>query len=189
MSKERLHKLTSDLTGQVFGRRTVLSFEEYRSSPGRRFSQRTAYWLVQCWCGRIDSVRGDSLRRCSQCKACANNKYISQDKDRFIQTYYYNRMKYAANKRNIVFDIKIEYLQRLIEKQNFRCALSGVTLTPIKTVKKSSHNCSVDRIDSDKGYIKGNVQWVETKINIAKHIQTQEEFVEMCKRVVETNKE
>tara|TARA_R110000803_G_scaffold209344_1_gene278831 strand:- start:98 stop:394 length:297 start_codon:yes stop_codon:yes gene_type:complete len=98
-------------------------------------------------------------------------------------------MKYAANKRNIVFDIKIEYLQRLIEKQNFRCALSGVTLTPIKTVKKSSHNCSVDRIDSDKGYIKGNVQWVETKINIAKHIQTQEEFVEMCKRVVETNKE
>jgi len=46
---------------------------------------------------------------------------------------------------------------------------------------------SLDRIDSSKGYIEGNVQWVHRKINMMKQSYTQEEFIELCQAVVRNN--
>jgi hypothetical protein len=43
---------------------------------------------------------------------------------------------------------------------------------------------SVDRIDSSKGYIKGNVQWVHKTINKMKWGYSQGEFIEFCEAVV-----
>jgi hypothetical protein len=42
---------------------------------------------------------------------------------------------------------------------------------------------SLDRINSDEGYIKGNVQWVHKDINIMKNIYSSKYFIEMCKKV------
>ena len=42
---------------------------------------------------------------------------------------------------------------------------------------------SVDRIDSTKGYLKGNVQWVHKSINQMKSNRTDEEFIALCKAV------
>jgi 5-methylcytosine-specific restriction endonuclease McrA len=70
-------------------------------------------------------------------------------------------------------------LEALLVRQGYRCALSGVLLTPQQAAldhrwpvaKGGTH--SVD-----------NLQWLDPVINKAKHTLTNEEFVEMCRRVV-----
>ena len=46
-----------------------------------------------------------------------------------------------------------------------------------------SHNISIDRIDSSQGYYIENIQLVYPKINMMKFTYSQEEFIDMCKRV------
>jgi len=75
------------------------------------------------------------------------------------------------------FDITKDYLLMLLKKQNNKCAISEINL--IHDIGKPE-TVSIDRIDSSKGYIKGNVQLVCQFINYAKHDYSQEE----CKRLV-----
>jgi hypothetical protein len=44
---------------------------------------------------------------------------------------------------------------------------------------------SIDRIDSSKGYILGNIQWVHKDVNFMKRTYSQEYFVKMCKLITE----
>lgn len=55
-----------DLTGQRFGRWTVLKRDESKN--------RNVYWLCQCDCGRVVSVNGSSLRNggSTKCRSCAS---------------------------------------------------------------------------------------------------------------------
>jgi hypothetical protein len=60
------------------------------------------------------------------------------------------------------------------------CSLSGQPLT----IGMNRYNtASIDRIDSSKGYIEGNIQWVHKDINFMKRTYSQEYFVQMCKLV------
>lgn len=43
---------------------------------------------------------------------------------------------------------------------------------------------SLDRIDSSKGYIEGNVQWVTQQANLSKHVMTMEQLYEFCRKVL-----
>lgn len=45
-----------DLTGQHFGRLTVIELDQVKSTPNRK------YWKCQCSCGNIKSIRADSLK-------------------------------------------------------------------------------------------------------------------------------
>lgn len=71
----------------------------------------------------------------------------------------------------------------LFLKQNRKCALSGIELQFPKRSKDKSWTASLDRIDSSKGYILSNVQWVHKDINIMKNKFDNQYFIEMCKRV------
>jgi len=51
------------------------------------------------------------------------------------------------------------------------------------TFELSKSTASVDRIDSNKGYIKGNVQFVHKDINLMKNVLNIEYFIEMCKKI------
>jgi hypothetical protein len=46
---------------------------------------------------------------------------------------------------------------------------------------------SLDRIDSSKGYIIGNVQWAHKMVNRMKNDMPQEEFIEFCRDIISTN--
>ena len=48
----------------------------------------------------------------------------------------------------------------------------------------SIDEASLDRIDSSKGYIEGNVQWVTYQANVSKHTMTMEELYEFCRKVL-----
>ncbi len=101
-----------------------------------------------------------------------------------VRGWWYDTEK-AAKDRNIVFNITPEYVWNLFIKQNKECSLTGQKLCFVKNYFKDSKNqtASLDRIDSTKGYIEGNVQWVHKKINFIKMHLPQDEFIELCKMV------
>ena len=47
---------------------------------------------------------------------------------------------------------------------------------------------SLDRIDSHKGYVVGNTQWVHTMVNMCKNKYAHAKFVEMCQAVADKAK-
>ena len=65
-------------------------------------------------------------------------------------------------------------------EQDFKCALTG---WDIDAMEVNVNTASLDRIDSSKGYIEGNVQWVHKMVNMSKQQYTQEEFIDMCTAV------
>lgn len=100
-----------------------------------------------------------------------------------ISGQYYGNIKRRAKQKDLEFNISLQYLWNLFIQQNRRCALSGLHL---KFHTKSAENtASLDRIDSNKGYIVGNVQWVHKNLNMMKLHFQQEYFVKMCGLVSE----
>ncbi len=87
-------------------------------------------------------------------------------------------------------DIDINYTWELFLKQGRKCVYSGIELHfPIDS-KKSSYKestASLDRIDSSKGYVKGNVQFVHKHVNMMKSTYSEEYFIELCTFIAKHN--
>ena len=65
-----------DLTGQKFGRLTVLKRDETVSS------KKGAYWICQCECGNVKSIKSCNLRNgLTQSCGCLNREIISEEKE------------------------------------------------------------------------------------------------------------
>ena len=146
------------------------------------------YVAVQCVCGFIKEVRLSTLCRgestqCQKCIAKKRSKNYFKGVGDLSQSFFYHIQKSAIS-RNIEFDITAEYLWELFLNQKRVCALSGLDLCFYTSYKeKTRQTASVDRIDSSKGYIKGNVQWVHKWVNLMKLDFSQEEFIEMCELI------
>jgi hypothetical protein len=102
----------------------------------------------------------------------------------------WKRILQAAKTRNLEVDITLNDAYSLLVEQNHKCALTGVDISFADTSKE--HNtgkttASLDRIDSSKGYIKGNIQWVHKIINMMKRSSSQDEFKLWCRLVVVHN--
>jgi len=102
---------------------------------------------------------------------------------------FWRTLKYAAVKKGRDFNLTIEYIWELFEKQKGLCNLSGLPIyleTSLGSVNKNGYQkrtASLDRIDSSKGYIIGNVQWLHKDINQMKSNRKDDEFVELCRAV------
>lgn len=99
---------------------------------------------------------------------------------------WFNKKKYKASERGIKWSITPRYIQTIYERQNGKCALSGVDISFDREDDKGI--VSIDRIDSSKGYQYGNIQLVEKTINFMKWSLSQEGFIGMCKKVVNLHK-
>lgn len=92
-----------------------------------------------------------------------------------------SRQKYQAVKDGKSYDIDLPYAWQIINQQGWKCALSG---TPFVAAGGYTPNQpSLDRIDSSKGYVHGNVQFVTLRINLAKKNMSDADFISMCKQV------
>ena len=72
--------------------------------------------------------------------------------------------------------------------QNKKCALTGVDLVLPKRHGDTNGNASLDRIDSSKGYIENNLQWLHKDINNIKLNFDEDYFIKMCSMVANYNK-
>lgn len=78
----------------------------------------------------------------------------------------------------------MKYAWNLFIKQGKRCALSGRVLTMDPTsMAAGASTASLDRIDSHKGYVRDNVQWVHLVVNDLKSNMQQDEFVAWCRDI------
>ena len=124
----------------------------------------------------------------SYCKECHTKKR----KDRYQKnplTYIlktaYRALKQRNKKFNIELDFDADYLIELFYSQKSLCAISGLPMTYIVNQGKISTNVSVDRIDSNKGYSKENIQLVQSIVNIMKTDLDQTEFIQLCKNIID----
>ena len=106
-----------------------------------------------------------------------------------LRLTHIHNYKQDAKKRNIEFLISLEYMQKILDDQNYKCALSGLNLSVSNNMSFSRKGTmSLDRIDSSKPYVEGNIQWLHKTVNIMKNKWAEEEFFIWCKLVAEHNK-
>lgn len=99
----------------------------------------------------------------------------------------FNRFKTNAISRELEFDISLIYVGDLFEKQNGKCALSGLDLILKKRRGDINGTASLDRINSKFGYIEGNVQWIHKDINKMKNNYDESYFINICKLIAENS--
>ena len=146
-------------------------------------------YLCKCECGNTRKVSKRYLRQYikvkKSCKNCISNQIIDR-KGRTIGelsgTYWLSIIK-GAIQRGISIEIDQSYAWELFLKQNKKCALSGVDLKLARRSRQKEQTASLDRIDSDKGYTKTNVQWIHKDINIIKNTYNNEQFIDICNKV------
>lgn len=100
--------------------------------------------------------------------------------------------KNRATKGKKDFNLTLEYLKQVWENQKSICPYTGWKLSLDRDSEKIStwnrYKASIDRIDSSKGYVEGNIQYVCFMANIAKNTFTEEELLIFCKAVSENRK-
>lgn len=132
----------------------------------------------KCDCGNKKIINKSSLSRSlTQSCGCLKIEKIRQKHVHDLSPAYFRRCKKGAVERNIKFTIDEEYVWEIYEKQKGKCAISG---TPIKFHPNYNYSkyqtASIDRINSKKGYVKGNIQIVHKTINVIKWNLTEEEL-------------
>jgi hypothetical protein len=83
--------------------------------------------------------------------------------------------------------ITVKFLLDLYDKQNGRCALSGVEMTRIVGQGHVTTNASIDRIRPGKPYTKKNVRLVCSFVNNFRGNTSDKDFVWWCGRIAGYN--
>lgn len=98
------------------------------------------------------------------------------------------RSSIAQTPRKGPTDLTAEYLKDLWDQQQGRCPFSGWALQlPDSTRKwrvKVPACASLDRIDSTRGYFRGNVRFVALMANYARSSFEDDALVEFCRAVM-----
>jgi len=150
-------------------------------------------YVCQCECGNIKQVNIKALRSGST-KSCGCRKHRQGDEHPLFRGHkgvglrYFNRVKLNASKRNIEFNITIEEAGDLLEDQDYKCAMTGWDIVAPKARTLTEGSASIDRIDSSKGYVAGNIQWVHKDINKLKGVFSDEYLIEMCQAIADNTR-
>ena len=102
--------------------------------------------------------------------------------------YHYRTIVSRCRSKGIELDITIDDLKRQWELQNGICQFTGINLvlsSYSKINKDPIYNASLDRIDSSKGYIKGNIRWVSRAINWMKNSMNDDQVWVLCHLISE----
>lgn len=167
------------MIGKKFGKLLILD-EVSKNKNGH------IKYLCECECGNTCEVFGTHLRsnKIVSCKCKNRIDGVSSD-------MWYNIIKSGvktrAKRSRLEVNITKEYVNELYKNQNGKCKLSGIEITLPKTWRDRTYSASLDRIDSEKGYIIGNVQWVHKHINVMKNTFPEEMFIFLCKKISEQN--
>lgn len=85
------------------------------------------------------------------------------------------------------YNITLDDLKETWEKQNGICPYTGLKLILPENSNVNNidffHRASLDRIDSSLGYIKGNIQFISTPINLMKNTKSDMEIRKFLKEI------
>lgn len=175
------------LIGKKFSHLTLLEIIPLKIMSSKRRSQ---VGIFKCDCnGPNKEIEITRVVNGEQASCCGfkNKKFAGE-----IPGHFISKIRVGARSRNYEYSLTNEYIWELFLKQERKCALSGVELKFSAEYGKSKNrialqNASLDRIDSSKGYIEGNVQWVHKDVNQMKMDLDQDYFINLCKKIAEKN--
>lgn len=181
---KKLPRAAKDYTDVKFGKLTAIERVESATKNTK--------WLFKCECGNEKIMSLTSVKT-GKSVTCGCSKYRKGvDRTNYagevgnISFALYKRLIHEAKKREIEFSVSPEYLNNLLILQNFYCALSNVPIYLNKNVSyEGKGTASLDRIDSSKGYIEGNVWWVHKDINWMKSVLSVKLLQDYCYKIIE----
>lgn len=153
-------------------------------------------WVVATAIDRIEK-RCKKQLFCKDCCAVLSNKekirikkeklegyreklYLEKRRERVkhVQRYLWQRAKQRALKYNLDFNIE--------ESDIIVPTVCPILEVPIKWGKKGEYEYSpsLDRIDNEKGYIKGNIMVISKRANTMKNSATIQELKTFCKNIL-----
>lgn len=151
------------------------------------------HWKIKCKCGNVyirKYIANITSGKSNQCVECRYKSMTSNYNIEKISNRQFYKIKRAAIKRNINFELNQKDLSDLFIEQNKKCALSGLEIFfPVNKEEMDSYSftASLDRIDSNKHYFLGNVQWIHKDVNLMKNVLQQDYFIKLCEHITKNN--
>lgn len=107
-------------------------------------------------------------------KTNASIKKLNSDektKDNIIAQYLLKKSSHCKRRRSKIleYNLTADYIKELLLKQEYKDYYTGL-------IPESYEDYSIDRIDSNLGYIEGNIVITTNRVNAAKNDMTTEEF-------------
>ena len=135
------------------------------------------------WCKKCIAVKQVSYHK----RTWGEKKlqYTAFKRTKSVRSYLQYLRSKATQRKKSGEVISLDALELLWHTQNGCCALTGWQMTMELANGIVLTNCSLDRIDSNHGYVVGNIQLVCRIANTAKSNLTQNDFVQLCKAVLE----
>jgi len=176
----------TDIVGERFGQLVVEGYDG-REPYKRRY---TYFYSCRCDCGQLVRVVRSNLitghtSSCGCLKSRKGSEHPSWTGHGGISGRLWSHIKAHARNRELPFRLTKAQVWELFEGQLGKCALTGLplSLTTPKERGPNAESASLDRIDNDKGYVLGNVQWVHKDINWMKGRFSMARFLELCEAV------
>lgn len=152
----------------------------------------TFYCSLKCASNRpehIDRVKKMGIKfKGGENKIVTEDGFINASMKEFIRRIK-NRAKNNPERFGN-YDVTVEYLIEIWNKQSGQCVYTKSKLVlpkfPEYTKVNSNYKASIDRIDSSKGYQKGNIQFISDMMNQFKSDVAKEEIEEFISIVSKT---
>lgn len=174
-----------DVMGQRFGKWIIIKEQG-------RDSKNNILWLCRCDCGTEVTTKVQNIKngKSVQCVKCAVKALTIDSYNDTLPDAIWMKMLTQAKRRKIDVEVTKDEVCQILIHQDFKCALSGIPIhiatNPLE-YRQLKQTASLDRIDSSKGYIKNNLQWVHKTINLMKNIIGNADFIELCSKITHYN--
>lgn len=138
-------------------------------------------WKCRCQCGNETIVHGRNLEN-GDTKSCGCLKNRTNEDNpkwkgyKTITGSFWCHVKRRAINRELDWSLTKEEAFSIFEKQNFVCYFTGLDI--------KAKNASIDRLDSNKGYVLDNIVWTHKDVNVMKWDFSVDYFFKLCNLVV-----
>ena len=171
--EQRRNSIFKDLTGQKFGRLSVIGLDQ------------GSYWKCLCDCGKFTLVDGRCLRSGgTQSCGCLRIEIISREIGQASFTNLFLRYKETAIKRGFSFEITKQEFLKITSSNCYYCNAPPILENKRPEFVNGLYKYNgIDRIDNLEGYVTDNVVPCCKNCNKAKFTTNQSDFLSWIKKI------